>query len=115
MMKPPVKNRTAATTASQFENMLAEKNDSPTPETRMTPITNVLIATLLFGLAQTLHPTGLVEAMLVGALINAFMAVFNLIPFGVLDGLKVFRWSKPVWLVLFALAALVTGLSYMAL
>jgi Zn-dependent protease len=53
--------------------------------------------------------------MLAGALINAFMAVFNLIPFGVLDGLKVFRWSKPVWLVLFALAALVTGLTYMAL
>jgi len=79
------------------------------------PVTNVLFATLLLGLAQTLHPTGLVEAMLAGALINAFMAVFNLIPFGVLDGLKVFRWSKMVWLVLFALAALVTGLSYMAL
>jgi Zn-dependent protease len=52
--------------------------------------------------------------MLAGAAINAFMAVFNLIPFGVLDGLKVFRWSKAIWLVLFALAALATALSYMS-
>ena len=44
MMKPPVKKRTAAATASQFENTLAEKNDSPTPETRMTPITMCLIS-----------------------------------------------------------------------
>jgi Zn-dependent protease len=79
------------------------------------PITNVLIATLLLVLAQIFHPAGLVEAMLAGALINAFMALFNMIPFGVFDGLKVFRWSKPAWLVLMALAALVTGLSYMSL
>ena len=79
------------------------------------PITNILIATLLFGLAQILHPTRLLDAMLAGAAINAFMAVFNLIPFGVFDGLKVFRWNKPVWLVLFALAAFATLLSYTAL
>jgi len=79
------------------------------------PVTNILIATLLFGLAQLLHPAILLEAMLAGAAINAFMALFNLIPFGVLDGLKVFRWSKVVWLVLIALAALVTGLSYTVL
>ena len=78
------------------------------------PVTNILLATLLFGLAQIFHPTRLLEAMLAGAAINAFMAVFNLIPFGVLDGLKVFRWSKPIWLVLFALAALATALSYMS-
>ena len=79
------------------------------------PVTNILIATLLFGLAQILHPPRLLDAMMVGAAINAFMAVFNLIPFGVFDGLKVFRWSKPVWLVLFAVAALATALSYTAL
>ena len=79
------------------------------------PATNILVATFLLGLAQILHPIGLLEAMLAGAAINAFMAVFNLIPFGVFDGLKVFRWSKPVWLVLFALAALVTTIAYMAL
>jgi len=79
------------------------------------PTTNILIASLLLGLAEVLHPIGLLEAMLAGAAINAFMALFNLIPFGVFDGLKVFRWNKPVWLVLLALAALLTGLSYMSL
>ena len=79
------------------------------------PATNILIAVLLLGLAQALPPAGLMEATLAGAAINAFMAVFNLIPFGVFDGLKVFRWSKPVWLVLFALAALATTLAYMSL
>jgi Zn-dependent protease len=79
------------------------------------PVTNILISALLFGLALIFQPTRLLEAMLAGAAINAFMAVFNLIPFGVLDGLKVFRWSKPIWLVLFAVAGLATALSYLSL
>jgi Zn-dependent protease len=79
------------------------------------PTTNILIASLLLGLAEVLHPTGLLEALLAGSAINAFMALFNLIPFGVLDGLKVFRWNRQVWLVLLALAVLITGLSYMSL
>jgi Zn-dependent protease len=79
------------------------------------PTTNIVIATLLFALAQILHPTVLLEAVLAGAAINAFMALFNTIPFGVLDGLKIFRWNKRVWLVLFALACAITGLSYLSL
>jgi Zn-dependent protease len=79
------------------------------------PTTNILIASLLLGLAEALHPTGLFEALLAGSAINAFMALFNLIPFGVLDGLKVFRWNRQVWSVLLALAVLITGLSYMSL
>jgi Zn-dependent protease len=79
------------------------------------PITNILIASLLLGLAEVLHPMVFMEALLAGSAINAFMALFNLIPFGVFDGLKVFRWNKQAWLVLFALAVLITGLSYMSL
>jgi Zn-dependent protease len=79
------------------------------------PATNILIASLLLGLAEVLHPIGFMEALLAGSAINAFMALFNLIPFGVFDGLKVFRWNKQVWLVLLALAVVITGLSYMSL
>lgn len=79
------------------------------------PVTNILLALLLLGVAQLVRPGGLIEVTLAGAAINAFMALFNLIPFGVLDGLKVFRWKKTVWLVLFALSVLVTAVSYMSL
>jgi Zn-dependent protease len=42
----------------------------------------------------------------VGALLNAFLAVFNLVPFGVLDGYKIFSWDKKVWVALFGVSLL---------
>ncbi len=35
------------------------------------------------------------------AYINSFMAVFNLIPFGVFDGYKIFMINKKIWAVSF--------------
>jgi Zn-dependent protease len=35
------------------------------------------------------------------ATFNAFIAVLNLLPFGILDGWKVFQWSKLVWALAF--------------
>jgi Zn-dependent protease len=32
------------------------------------------------------------------------MAVFNLIPFGILDGYKIYSWNKKVWVLAFAVA-----------
>jgi Zn-dependent protease len=79
------------------------------------PATNILIALLLFAASRVIQQGGLFEATLAGAAINAFMALFNLIPFGVFDGLKIFRWKKAVWLALFAVSAAVTALSYLSL
>lgn len=36
------------------------------------------------------------------AYINVFLAIFNLIPFGPLDGWKIFTWKKDVWGILLA-------------
>lgn len=77
------------------------------------PVTNVALALLLLALAKIAGRGGLSVAMLAGPAINAFIALFNLIPFRVFDGLKVFRWNKMIWLVLFVLAALTTALSYL--
>ena len=39
-----------------------------------------------------------------GFQLNLWLAAFNLIPFGPLDGSAVFRWSKPAWTVLIVIS-----------
>ena len=71
------------------------------------PVTNIILSTaciLVAALGQSLF--------LVVAFINAFLAAFNLIPFGIMDGLKVFRWNKIVWAIVFAAAAVLTVYTY---
>lgn len=60
------------------------------------PLTNIVLATLFITVAFFASNT-LLRLGAYGAWINAFIAFFNLIPFGLFDGLKIFRWSKPVW------------------
>jgi Zn-dependent protease len=71
------------------------------------PITNIIIATLCIGLAEL--GFGIFTVV---AFINAFLAIFNLIPFGVFDGLKVFRWNKIYWGIVFAVALVLTAYTY---
>jgi len=46
-----------------------------------------------------------------GIIVNLFLAAFNLVPFGPLDGKTVLAWSKPVWLGTFLLSV---GLTFFA-
>jgi Zn-dependent protease len=55
---------------------------------------------LVFMLMNIIFPNALCA---LGAYINSWLAVFNLIPFGPLDGRAVFNWRKSVWLVAMAL------------
>jgi len=70
------------------------------------PVTNHLLAVLFFPLL--LFPGVLGTVGHFGVLINLFLAAFNMIPFGPLDGKSVLQWSKPVF-------ALVFGVSLLAL
>ena len=65
------------------------------------PVMNLCLA-LVFILLNTAYPMLLFS---LGARINIWLAVFNLIPFGPLDGAKIFRWHKGAWL-----AAIVIGI-----
>ena len=38
----------------------------------------------------------------VGASFNGWITLFNLIPFGVLDGQKIFEWNKLIWIITMA-------------
>jgi len=70
------------------------------------PITNIIFSSALIGVAFALLPIASSFALMLffAAYINAFMAVFNLIPFGVLDGYKIFSFNKKVWVLAFILS-----------
>jgi Zn-dependent protease len=65
------------------------------------PVVNVVIAAALLIAMPLFGNSAISIALLAGAAINAFLALFNMIPFSVFDGLKVYRWSKRYWIVLF--------------
>ncbi len=71
------------------------------------PVTNIIISTLCIMIAAVTP-----NLFLIVAFINAILAVFNLIPFGILDGLKVFRWNKIIWAVTFAAAIALIAYTY---
>lgn len=75
------------------------------------PATNVAI-----GLAFMLlwYGTGglLGSAALFIAAINAFLAFFNLLPFGPMDGRKIFSWRKDVWGGLLGVSIALFGVSW---
>jgi Zn-dependent protease len=71
------------------------------------PVTNIILSVLCIVIAAV-GPS----LFLIVAFINAFLAVFNLIPFGMIDGLKVFRWNKAFWAVAFTAAAALTVYTY---
>lgn len=75
------------------------------------PLVNIILATLLGLLSRMglvlvlpLYAGEGIDLIAVGYQINAWLALFNLIPLGVLDGAKIMAWSKAVWVGL-ALAA----------
>lgn len=50
----------------------------------------------------------------VGFFLNGFIAFFNLLPIAILDGRKVLRWNKIVWVGSFCLSILLTVLGYLS-
>jgi Zn-dependent protease len=64
-------------------------------------ITNIIFAATFLGLAFGLPITEYTGMLFFAAYINSFMAVFNLIPFGVLDGYKLFLLNKKAWVLAF--------------
>ncbi|WP_435347644.1 metalloprotease [Haloarchaeobius sp. HRN-SO-5] len=64
------------------------------------PATNVALLAVFYPLYLFGGVLGLVGFL--GVWINAFLAGFNMIPYGPLDGRKVWDWNRPVYLVSFA-------------
>jgi len=64
------------------------------------PATNIGLA-VIFQALDFAEPALLFT---LGARINTWLALFNLIPFGPLDGAKILKWNKRIWLVSIAAA-----------
>lgn len=77
------------------------------------PLSNVVIA-LLFLPLWLLGTGTLATAGFLGFLINAFLGMFNMIPFLGLDGQKVFRWNKFVYFTILVISGLMVVIGYAA-
>jgi len=71
------------------------------------PLTNIILSILFLIFAYPLRSFPKIVPML-GAAFSAWIASFNLIPFGMLDGSKVFGWNRMVWVVVFITAVALT-------
>ena len=88
------------------------------------PITNILIAVIFllallnFGIFASLNQVTLVylaNIFYLGFSVNAFLALFNLLPIAVFDGKKVFDWNPIIWVVMIGISGYLVYLSYFGL
>ncbi|MDO5822978.1 site-2 protease family protein [Methanobrevibacter sp.] len=83
------------------------------------PIVNIILALIFLAIAVAMYPSALyfeTSALIfiicsVGYSINSFLAAFNLIPIGNLDGSKVLTWNFGIWIITIAIAGIMTLMS----
>ena len=79
-------------------------------------ITNMVFAAVFLGISWMVPPVSVTSffwwVMLnFAAYINAFIALFNLIPFGVFDGYKIFMLNKKLWAATVIPAGILTAIT----
>lgn len=79
-------------------------------------ITNMVLAVVFLGLSWLVPPVNKTYffwwlMLIFAAYINSFIAIFNLIPFGIFDGYKIFMLNKKIWVAAFIPAAILTGIT----
>jgi Zn-dependent protease len=77
------------------------------------PSTNIALSLVFLAAAFAPIPSTYATVFYLIASFNAFIALFNLIPFGILDGQKIFNWNKKVWAAAIAVAAALTIYTYL--
>jgi Zn-dependent protease len=83
------------------------------------PITNITIALLFLFISVLIYPLAFQNNIIaiifltltLGFSINSYLATFNLLPIGGLDGSKVLRWNPIIWIITIVIAGLMTYFS----
>lgn len=83
------------------------------------PVVNIALAIIFILAAAAIYPSAFyseTNALIfticaVGYSVNSFLAAFNLLPIGNLDGSKVLRWNAGIWVVTIAVAGIMTYMS----
>ena len=78
------------------------------------PMANILLALISIIIAALIYPLSIHSKIFhliylistIGFSVNSFLATFNLLPIYTFDGTKVMKWSLKVWIVTFAIAAI---------
>ncbi|MDY7081883.1 MAG: metalloprotease [Halobacteria archaeon] len=79
------------------------------------PVTNLALFVVFFVLALVVAPLNveiLNNVARLGTFINAFLAAFNMLPFGPLDGRKVKRWNLGVFALTFVVSVVLALYSF---
>ena len=80
------------------------------------PLTNVVLAAIFIGtklIAEAFYPSQLLLSIAAyGATINAWLAVFNMLPLMGLDGSKVLHWSMKAYIALIVLSLVMMVLTF---
>lgn len=75
------------------------------------PVTNLVMG--FSFLLMSLFYSAYSPYFATGATFNGWIAMFNLMPFGVLDGQKIFEWNKLVWVITMAAAMALFVVAYL--
>ena len=78
------------------------------------PMANIFLAVIFIIIAALIYPlkpysnvfTLIYLICTVGFSVNSFLATFNLLPLYTLDGTKIIKWNAKIWIIIFAISAI---------
>lgn len=84
------------------------------------PVVNIILAIIFLAIATAVYQSAFTSqtslfifvVCSLGYSINSFLALFNLLPIGNLDGSKVLRWNVGIWIAVIAVAGIMVFLSH---
>lgn len=77
------------------------------------PLTNIALAVIFFVSIQFVSFSPILALVCsLGFTINSFLAFFNLLPIGILDGAKVLKWNPVIWVAITGIAFIMMAYPY---